>query len=153
MLRLKPPKHCQQIDWGYCLPACAQMALFQLGIKVSQANIAAVLKTRSGIGTPFSRLQKLTQVSVEITEWGSLTAVNQSLNNEMAVIVAVTTSPALPGWGDFRTQHALLILNTTPDSVIYHDPYMAQGPTTASRNEFLLAWGEMAEMAAFLYSL
>lgn len=128
------------------------MALWQLGINQEQADIAVMLGTRPGSGTPFSRLLKLPQAAVQITEWGSFTAVKQALDNETAVIAAITTSPGLPGWEGFRTQHAVLIVNITSAGVVYHDPVKADGPTTASRDEFLLAWGEMAEKAAFICS-
>ena len=32
MVPLEPPSHVQQVALGYCLPACAQMPLAQLGI-------------------------------------------------------------------------------------------------------------------------
>ncbi|MCP4362165.1 MAG: hypothetical protein GY796_29510 [Chloroflexi bacterium] len=147
---LKPPKHCQQIDWGYCLPACAQMALAQLGIEQDQSAIATILGTRPGIGTPFSNLRKLPQIIAEISEWGALTAVEQAIQTETVVIAAVVTTPGLPGWNDLRTQHAVLIVNVTLEEIVYHDPSWKQGPTVASRNEFLLAWSEMAEQTAVL---
>ncbi|NKQ36084.1 MAG: hypothetical protein HF973_10775 [Chloroflexi bacterium] len=150
MPQLPPPEHYRQIGWGYCLPACAQMALAQLGIKIKQPAIAVILETRPGVGTPFPNLQKLSQVDVEIQEWGSLTAVEEALKKETAVITAVMTTPGLPGWNDLRTPHAVLILDVTIEHIIYHDPAMTQGHTAASRNEFLLAWSEMAEKTAFL---
>ena len=126
------------------------MALAQLGVKMQQPTIAAILETRPGVGTSFSNLQKLPRIAVEIQEWGSLTAVEQALQTETAVITAVMTTPGLPGWDNLRTPHAVLILDIMPDQIIYHDPAMEQGNTVAPRNEFLLAWSEMAEKTAFL---
>ena len=51
--------HIPQIGLGYCLPACAQMALAQLGITLTQEAIAQLLGTHRGIGTPFSRILRL----------------------------------------------------------------------------------------------
>lgn len=150
MPRLKYPEHRQQLGWGYCLPACVQMALAQLGIAIDQSDIAAILGTRPGIGTPFSHLRKLPQVATEITEWGSLAAIERALQTETAIIAALTTTPGLPGWSDLRTQHAILIVDATPEHIVYHDPALEQGGTASPRNEFLLAWSEMAEKAAFL---
>jgi len=50
----EPFTHVQQITLGYCLPTCGQMALAQLGITVTQAELAHALGTRAGVGTPFS---------------------------------------------------------------------------------------------------
>jgi hypothetical protein len=126
------------------------MALSQLGITMTQAAAAAILKTRPGVGTPFSNLKKLPRANVTINEWGSVGAIEQALQTETAVITAVMTTPGLPGWGDLRTPHAVLLLEITPDQIIYHDPAMTQGNTAVSHNEFLLAWSEMAEKTAFL---
>ena len=53
MSPLELPVHVRQMALGYCLPACAQMALAQLGIVVTQAQLAQVLGTRVGLGTPW----------------------------------------------------------------------------------------------------
>ncbi len=45
----EPFTHVQQITLGYCLPACGQMALAQLGITVTQAELAHALGTRVGV--------------------------------------------------------------------------------------------------------
>lgn len=53
MSPLEPPVHIQQVALGYCLPACAQMALAQLSIAATQAQLAQVLGTRAGIRDAF----------------------------------------------------------------------------------------------------
>ena len=63
---LEPPAHIQQMALGYCLPACAQMALAQLGIAVTQTRLAQTLGTRVGVGTPFSRAQRLVEWNVRV---------------------------------------------------------------------------------------
>lgn len=68
MPRLNPPLHFQQIGWGYCLPACVQMALAQFDISISQKELATLLGVRPGIGTSFSRVRRLSQVRVVVTE-------------------------------------------------------------------------------------
>ncbi len=146
------PAHVQQLTLGYCLPACGQMALAQLGIETAQGELVQILGTRVGVGTPFSRVKRLQKWvdEVQITEWGGVKALVAALDNNMAVIVALTTTPALPGWGDIRTQHTVLVVNVGPGRITYYDPALAQGPVSASRDEFLLSWSEMAELAAFL---
>lgn len=91
------PEHIAQLGLGYCLPACAQMALAHLGIRV-----------------------------------------------------AVTTTPGLPGWGETRTQHTVFVTTINPEWIRYHDPVLPHGPVAAPPGEFLLAWSEMAELAAFV---
>lgn len=66
MSPLEPPVHIQQVALGYCLPACAQMALAQLSIVVTQAQLAQTLGTRVGMGTPFSRVERLVQWNVRV---------------------------------------------------------------------------------------
>lgn len=150
MPRLKPPLHIQQKNWGYCLPACAQMALAQFDIFTSQEQLAALLDVRPGIGTSFSRVRRLPQVQVSVTEWGDLEAVDIALDRGTAVITALKTTPGLPGWPNLQVQHTVLIVDITADEVVYHDPALDNGPVTAPRNEFLLAWSEMSELAAFI---
>lgn len=152
MPRLDPPVHVQQERIGYCLPACGQMALAQLGIVVTQAELAQTLDTRAGVGTPFSRVKRFGQwgVDVQVTEWGTMQALVTSLVAGSAVIAAITTTSDLPGWAEIRTQHTVLIVEVSSDQVSYYDPALAQGPVSVSHDEFLLAWSYMAERAAFL---
>ncbi|MDQ3249191.1 MAG: hypothetical protein M3Q45_08290, partial [Chloroflexota bacterium] len=56
----------------------------------------------------------------------------------------------LPQWGSIRTQHAVLVIGVDSEEIVYHDPALRQGPVAAPQGEFLLAWSEMAEKAAFL---
>ncbi|HEX9926850.1 MAG TPA: C39 family peptidase [Anaerolineae bacterium] len=155
MSPLKSPTHITQTGLGYCLPACAQMALAQLGIDETQQALAETLGTRTGIGTPFSRIERLAAWSVEVrvTEWGGVDALETALAGEAAVIAAVVTSPKLPGWPNLRTQHTVLIVGIDAEQVTYHDPALTYGPVSTSRGEYLLAWSEMSELVAFLTRL
>lgn len=152
MSPLEPPIHVQQMALGYCLPACAEMALAQLGIVVTQTRLSRTLGTRVGVGTPFSRVERLAQwnVRVRLTRRASIDDLVASLAADMAAIVAVTTTPGLPGWGNIRTQHTVLVANIGTEQIAYHDPALAYGPVSALRAEFLLAWSEMDGRAAFL---
>jgi len=152
MSPLEPPIHVQQIALGYCLPACAQMALAQIGIAATQAHLARTLGTRLGVGTPFSRLKRLSQwnVRVELARRASADDLAASLAADTAVIVALTTTSGLPGWGNIHAQHAVLVTGVGVEQIEYHDPALAYGPVSALRAEFLLAWSEMEELAAFL---
>ncbi len=152
MSPLKQPTHIQQTAIGYCLPACAQMALTQLGIQVSQNRLAHTLGTRVGVGTPFSRVERLTQLNVQIQLMQdiSIDDLAAALATDAAVITAITTTPGLPGWGNIRTQHTILPVNATTEQIAYHDPMLAHGPVSALLTEFLLAWSEMDERTAIL---
>jgi hypothetical protein len=128
------------------------MGLAQLGIKRTQAQLARLFGARIGVGTPFPNIDRLSQwrVTVQRVQWQSIDKVVSALAANMSVIAAVTTTQVLPGWGHIRTQHTLLILTVTNDEVTYHDPALPDGPVNAALDEFLLAWSEMAEQAAFL---
>jgi hypothetical protein len=128
------------------------MALTQLGITSTQTQLAQTLGTRIGVGTPFSQVKQLVQwnVHVQLMRLASIDDLVASLTDDKAVIVALMTTPGLPGWGNIRTQHAVLITNITADQVTYHDPAWTYGPVSAPLAEFLLAWGEMDEQAAIL---
>lgn len=152
MSPLEPPVHVQQMALGYCLPACAQMALAQLGIVDTQVQLARTLGTRVGVGTPFSRVERLAQrdVRVHLARWALIDDLIASLAADVAVIAAITTTPGLPGWGNIRTQHTVLVVSVGAEQIAYHDPALAHGPVSALRAEFLLAWSEMDERIAFL---
>ena len=123
-----------------------------LGILVNQAQLAQTLGTRIGIGTPFSRAEHLAKwdVRVQLVQQASLENIAASLAADEAVIVAVTTTPGLPGWGNIRTQHTVLVVSVDAEQVAYHDPALPYGPVLSLRAEFLLAWVEMDGRVALL---
>ena len=134
------------------MPACGRMALAQLGITATQTELAQILGTRIGVGTPFSRVKRLAKwdVRVQLTQRISIDELTAALVADVAVIVAVTTTPGLPGWGNIRTQHAVLVINADVEQVTYHDPALSYGPVSTLLAEFLLAWSVMDERVAFL---
>lgn len=148
----KPTVHRQQHTIGYCLPACGEMALAQLGLRVNYKELSLLLTTRAGVGTPFSRISLLEKfhLHMQIVEWAGEESLRRALSENKAVIVAVLTSSGLPGWQTVETQHTLLLVRIDEEYVTYHDPALAHGPVTASLGEFLLAWSEMAEQVAFV---
>jgi hypothetical protein len=158
MVPLEPSSHVQQAALGYCLPACAQMVLAQLGIVTSQPELAQVLGTRAGVGTPFPRVERLAQwgVRVQLARRIAVDELVAALADDVAVIAALTTTPGLPGWGNIRTQHTVLIVSVDLDNgngnerVTYHDPALSYGPVSTVLAEFLLAWSEMDEQVAFV---
>lgn len=128
------------------------MALAQLTLTTTQVYLAAQLATRTGLGTPFSNIARIEAlgVRVQVAERSGLETILHALEQSQAVIAAVMTTPDLPGWGDLRTQHAVLVVHVDVQSVSYHDPASDVGPTTVSRDAFHLAWSEMEERVALL---
>lgn len=128
------------------------MALAQLDISHSQEELATVLGTRPGIGTPFSRIARLnsSQIDIRLAEWGGLETLLQAIQPSQIAIVAIVTTPELPGWENLRTQHTLLITAITQTTITYHDPALTSGPTTLPLGDFHLAWSEMSEAVAII---
>ena len=158
MVPLEHLSHVQQVALGYCLPACAQMALAQLGIITTQADLAQAFGTHAGVGTPFPRVERLAQwgVRVQLERRIAVDELVAALAAGVAVIAALTTTPGLPGWGNIRTQHTVLIISVDVgngngnERITYQDPALSYGPVSTLLSEFLLAWGEMDERAAFV---
>ena len=150
MSQLKLPTHVHQVTLGYCLPACGQMALDQLDLAVTQDELARIMETEPGYGTPFSRIKRLKQwqIAVEIIAWGGIETIVETLTNDKAVIVALLTNMNLPGWDDIQTQHTVLVADILSEQISYYDPALLEGPVLASLDEFLLAWSDMDELMA-----
>ena len=149
---LNNPIHVQQMAIGYCLPACAQMALAQFGITASQVELTRLLGTRPGVGTPFSQLERLSRfpISIQLAKHVQLDVLLVARATGKAVIAAIITTSGLPGWGNLRTRHAVLLNDVNAERITYHDPALAYGPVYTDTSEFMLAWSEMDEQAALL---
>lgn len=145
-------QHSQQSEDGYCLPACAQMALRYLGEARSQAAIANLLQLRKGFGVPASKIVNLRSrtVDVQYAANGTLETVVTRLNAG-APVIALVQAGELPHWRGVRTQHAVLLVGADDAEVHLHDPALAHGPITVPADDFLLAWQEMDCRYAVLY--
>lgn len=153
-MTLRPlTSHVQQIDWGYCLPACAEMALSQLGVSVSQQRLAKQLGTVAKIGTPFPNVQRLAKLGAQVKQiqWQGVNALSEALRLDRTVIAAILTSHDLPGWSTLRTQHVVVVTAIDAVQISYHDPALPYGPATVQLDAFLLAWSDMSEQAALLW--
>jgi len=148
----QPPKHVRQSAFGFCLPACVEMAVAQFGQTLTQQQAARLLGTAEGMGTAFPYTKRLEQrgFSVELVEWCSVDALIAALAKKQAIIAAVLTTSGMPGWKDVRTQHVVLVTEVNDVNITYHDPALSVGPTTAQSGEFLLAWSDMSEQTAFI---
>lgn len=149
-------RHIHQLTDGYCLAACAEMALTGLGISGTQKKFAPILGVRPGIGTQFSNIRALSRygIDIKVAIWQGSETLKQMLTVPSSfVVTAILTNAQLPGWGDLVTQHVVLLTTVDSLSVTYHDPYLPNGPVQAALDEFLLAWSDMDEMVAHLRRL
>ncbi|HOT91669.1 MAG TPA: C39 family peptidase [Anaerolineae bacterium] len=135
--------HFRQITDGYCLAACAQMALDYLGIPVAQEELARRLEVRPRIGAPSSRLLRLRSETLDVVYAdGDLYDLLAWLEAGTPVIVFVQVDQ-LPYWQGQHFQHALLLTGSDAESLYLLDPAADSAPIAVSQGDFLLAWDEM----------
>lgn len=136
--------HSQQIEDGYCLPACAQMALVHLGISRSQENLGRTLKIRKGFGVPASTIVNLSSRELDVVyqTGGTLDVLRNWMQKGIPVITCVQAGE-LPHWQKINAQHAVLVVGLDEVEVYIHDPALPQGIVAVSVGDFLLAWDEM----------
>jgi ABC-type bacteriocin/lantibiotic exporter with double-glycine peptidase domain len=135
--------HFRQITDGYCLAACAQMALDYLGLPVAQEELARRLGVRPYIGAPSSRLLNLRSAALDVVHTdGSLYELLAWLEAGMPVIVFVQVDQ-LPYWHGQHFQHALLLTGSDAECLYLLDPAADAAPIAVSHGDFLLAWDEM----------
>jgi hypothetical protein len=70
--------------------------------EITQAELAKALGIRVGVGMPFSRVKQLEQwhIQVEVEEWSGIDGLNTAFEHNKAIIVALVTTPGLPGGSD-----------------------------------------------------
>ena len=143
--------HRQQLEDGYCLPACVQMVLAYLGQNRPQEEIARTLGLRKGFGVPASNVAKLGIRSIAplYVADGTLERLNYWLQLGTPVIAFVQAGE-LPQWQGRRAQHAVLLVGADQRDMHLHDPAMTYGPITVPIDDFLLAWQEMDNRYAVL---
>jgi ABC-type bacteriocin/lantibiotic exporter with double-glycine peptidase domain len=134
------------------LPACAQMALAYLGITRSQQDIGRTLKVRREFGVPASQVVALQtrEIAVQYHVEGTLTDLRNWLAEQVPLIVFIQAGE-LPHWTGRRFQHAVLVTGMDNETVLLHDPALAEGPTSVPISDFLLAWDEMDHRFAVIF--
>ena len=141
--------HQRQLADGFCLPACVQMVLAYSGINREQNDLAAELQTIPGAGTSGNRLRALVSKTLDVFYGpGELADLQAALKRKIPPIALVYTAE-LPYWPQ-ATAHAVVVVGIEPRAVFLNDPGMPQSPLQVSRDEFLLAWDEMANLYALL---
>lgn len=130
-----------QIRDGFCLPACAQMALAYHGVAVQQEALILLLDATSE-GAPFSRITRIEKygVRVDLQRHASLDLVIAAVNADAPSIVAVNLQFLPYSMEDF--DHAVLVTAATSDEISLLDPATQDGVHTVSADAFLAAWTE-----------
>lgn len=128
-----------------CLPACVRMVLAYKGRILSEAVIAAHLKTRL-FGTPISNALRLKQWRFGV-EVGSLAEnrLRVELLEDRPVIARVWTQ-MLDYW-ELETSHVVVVVGFDDQGVFVNDPGVENWPIHVSWNGFLAAWFEFNQTA------
>jgi len=118
------------------------MVLAHLGVFRSQTNLARLMRTQRGVGTPASNITWLAseQLSVTYTS-GSLKNLATWLNRDVPVIVFVQAGE-LPHWRGERAHRAIVVVGMESQAVQILDPAMEANVITVPRDDFILAWDE-----------
>ena len=136
------PYHAQ-ISAGYCLAACAQMALDYWGIGQSQEHLAELLKVVPFIGAPARNIRLLASSEVAVVfEQGTIEQLRDWLRQNVPVIAFVQAGE-LPRWRGEDFQHAVIIAHMDNALLWLLDPDLDPELTPVSIDEFLLAWYEL----------
>jgi ABC-type bacteriocin/lantibiotic exporter with double-glycine peptidase domain len=140
---LNVPYSHQKI-YGYCLPACVQMALAYLGIERSQDELARILGMFVDFGVPASHLLRLRSrhIQIKYEREGNLSELRHWMNQQISVIACVHTG-LLSYWQNQITQHAVLVVGIDEQKIYLLDPAKTEKVIAVLIDEFLLAWDEM----------
>jgi ABC-type bacteriocin/lantibiotic exporter with double-glycine peptidase domain len=144
-----PVPHFRQSAEGFCLPACARMALAYLGIERSEVEVSRVLGAQE-YGTPSFAIQRLVDLDVQVTyrQW-SLTEFVAALTDKQPVIIFVRT-----GFLDHWTKdvaHAVVVVGIEEGQRFWiNDPAREEGPLAVSWDGLLAAWAEFDHRGATL---
>ena len=135
-----PLPHKPQQGDGYCLPACVQMVLANLGITRTQEALAKILGLNPPFGTRHSNIKKLASARLKVTyAAGDLTDIRRWLEQETPVIVFVQAGD-LPHWARYQFQHAVVVVGIEGQTIYLLDPALDSGPTAVDEAAFMLAW-------------
>jgi len=124
------------------------MVLAFQGVALGEGELCRLLETQP-VGTPVLNVLLLTQhvpgCHVEVTNT-SFDDLVRWLQESVPPIVFVSTAP-LHYW-QTECLHALVVVEAGEQTVLVHDPAFATAPIAIPRDEFLAAWGELAQLAA-----
>jgi ABC-type bacteriocin/lantibiotic exporter with double-glycine peptidase domain len=137
-------------SYNSCVPAAVRMVLAFHGVILGEEELCRLLETQP-VGTSVLNVLLLTQhvseCHVEVIS-ASFDDLVRWLQENVPPIVFVSTAP-LHYW-QAKCLHALVVVGIEEQSVWVHDPALATAPTAIPRDEFLAAWGEVAQLAALV---
>lgn len=141
--------HIRQVDAGWCLPACVAMVTAYWQQPLLQEDVARWLGT-TGIGTPASRVERLSKRGFEVIyRTGSLAALPVWIARGRPCILFVRTGD-LSYW-HLDTPHAVVLAGFDGDNAILFDPGVEDSPVSATTDELMLAWSHMDYTFAVLH--
>lgn len=133
-----------------CVPAALRMVLAFQGVAFEEEELCNLLETQQ-VGTEVLNVlllnQRLARCHAEVVS-ASLDDLARWLQEGIPPVVFVSTVP-LSYW---KTEclHALVVVGVEEQSVFVHDPAFEIVPLTIPRDEFLAAWGELAQLTALI---
>ena len=132
--------HLKQAKTGWCLPACVGMVTAYLQQPLLQDDIARWLGTDDLVGTPSSRVRRLSQQGFNVTYESLATQVilDTWLSHQIPPILFILTGE-LSYW-TVNTQHSVVLAGFTGDEAHLFDPAVDPAPVTIPTDELLLAW-------------
>ncbi|MEE8304178.1 MAG: cysteine peptidase family C39 domain-containing protein [Candidatus Tectomicrobia bacterium] len=137
-------------DLNSCVPATIRMVLAFQSVPYEEEALCDVLETQP-VGTAVLNVLLLNQhvpgCHVEVAS-ASLNDLARWIAERIPPIVFVTTGP-LSFW-QIDCLHALVVVDIDDASVWVHDPAFENAPISIQRDEFLRAWGELAQLTALI---
>ncbi|MBC8509749.1 MAG: C39 family peptidase [Chloroflexi bacterium] len=136
-----------------CLPACVVMVLAHWQVRVDEADVRRVLKTRPFSGTHAINLVRLSELGFNAWPIEGTVAELQRKVSEGAPVIAFLWTGALPyleNLGEVDYFHTVVVVGWTDTTVWMHDPLLYDGPTELSWPEFSEAWNYTRQMMAFI---
>jgi ABC-type bacteriocin/lantibiotic exporter with double-glycine peptidase domain len=137
---------------GYnsCVPAAVRMVLTFQGVALGEEELCNLLETQQ-VGTPVLNVlllsQRVARCHAEVTS-ASLDDLVRWLQEGVPPLVFVSTAP-LHYW-QTECLHALVVVAVEEHTILVHDPAFATAPIAIPREEFLAAWGELAQLTALV---
>ena len=143
--------HHQQEHSASCVAACVVMILSRWQVRVAEAEVRRIIKTKSYSGTHPVNLLRLSELGFHA--WpieGTVDDLQQRVSSGMPVIVFLWTG-ALQYWAEREGVdylHAVVVVGWIEMAVWVHDPVLPEGPIEISWAEFKDAWRYSRHMMA-----
>ncbi len=122
-----------------CVPAAVRMVLAFQGTALEEEALCDLLETQQA-GTAVLNVLLLSQRIANCHA--------EVLQDGVPPIVFVSTAP-LQYW-QTECLHALVVVEVEEQTVQVYDPAFATAPIAIPRDEFLAAWGELAQLTALV---